>query len=471
MQLSASKGPKKILGVFGLAMINVIAVDSLRSLPAGAEYGLSLIFFYLVVAICFFVPTALVAAELATAWPNTGGVYIWVRAAFGKRLGFLAIWLLWIYNVIWYPTILSFIAATLAYLFDPALATQKNFMLGIILTTLWIVTGLNCLGLRVANWFNVLGALVGTLIPMAIITLLGIMWLYAGKPTQIHFTFSALLPTSYDFNNLSFLTVVIFGLIGLEMSAIHAGDVRNPQRDYPRALLLSTVLILGSLMLASLAIAIVVPPHQLSVLSGLTDAFVIFFKSHHLDAFIPVIIGLIVLGSACGVSAWIIGPTRGLLVAAKESDISGILVKLNKRDMPSTLLVVQGIIVTLLCSVFVLMPTVSSAYWLLSVMTSQIAMLFYLFLFTAALRLRYKESHVPRSYRIPGGNTGMWIVTGLGMTSCVFTFILCFIPPAGMQVGSVLRFDSILTAGVILFCLPPFVIHRLRKVIPKPSRN
>ena len=96
---------KKTLGAFGLAMINVIAVDSLRSLPFSAEYGFSLVFFYILAAITFFFPTALVAAELATGWPNKGGIYVWVREAFGERWGFLVIWLQWIYNVVWYPTI------------------------------------------------------------------------------------------------------------------------------------------------------------------------------------------------------------------------------------------------------------------------------------------------------------------------------------------------------------------------------
>src|SRR5262245_25822142 len=116
MQLKSSK---KILGVFSLVMINVIAVDSLRSLPFSATYGFSLIFYYLLAAICFFFPVALVAAELATGWPNKGGIYVWVREAFGERWGFLVIWLQWIYNVVWYPTILAFIAGTIAYLFDP----------------------------------------------------------------------------------------------------------------------------------------------------------------------------------------------------------------------------------------------------------------------------------------------------------------------------------------------------------------
>jgi len=462
MQIEASNRVKP-LGIFGLAMINVIAVDSLRSLPAGAEYGLSLVFFYLLAAICFFIPTALVTAELATAWPNTGGVYIWVRTAFGQRWGLFTIWLQWIYNVIWYPTILSFIAATLAYLIDPNLANNKIYMLGIVLGTLWLVTGLNCLGLRVASWFTSLGAIIGTLIPMAIITVLGLVWLKSGKPTEIHFSWSELFPSLTNYNNLAFITTLIFGLIGLEMSAVHAGDVRNPKRDYPRALLLSASLILTSLILASLAIAIVIPPGKLSVLSGLTDAYVLFLNNYHLKGFIPVIIILIILGSCCGVSAWLLGPSRGLLIAAQESGIKSMWLQLNKQGMPNRLLILQAIIVTLLSSVFILMPSVSSAYWLLSVMTAQLGVGFYIFMFAAALRLHYKAKETPRSYRIPGGKLGIWLVVILGIASCLFTFAVGFIPPPGIQIGSVARFETLLIIGVIVFCLPPFLIRSYRK--------
>ncbi len=110
---------KKPLGVFSLVMINVIAVDSLRTLPISAHYGSSIIFYYLLAAITFFIPAALVTAELATGWPTKGGIYAWVKEAFGAKVGFLIIWLQWIYNIVWYPTILSFVAVTIAYLIKP----------------------------------------------------------------------------------------------------------------------------------------------------------------------------------------------------------------------------------------------------------------------------------------------------------------------------------------------------------------
>src|SRR3990167_3223412 len=106
---------KKILSVFSLVMINIIAVDSLRTLAITAELGFSLVFYYLIAALAFFIPAALVAEELATAYPNTGGIYIWVREAFGIRVAFITSWMQWIYNVVWYPTMLAFIAGTIAY--------------------------------------------------------------------------------------------------------------------------------------------------------------------------------------------------------------------------------------------------------------------------------------------------------------------------------------------------------------------
>lgn len=461
----ASQNKHKPLGVFSLAMINVIAVDSLRSLPVGAEYGFSLVFFYVLAALFFFIPTALVSAELATAWPNTGGSYVWIRTAFGHRWGFFAIWLQWIYNVVWYPTILSFIAATLAYLFDPELANHKWFILPVVLGTWWIVTGINCFGMKVSSWISTFGALIGTLIPMTIITGLGVFWITNGQPTEVVFSVESLLPDFSNFNNLAFLTTIVFGLMGLEMSAIHAGDVRNPQRDYPRALLWSTALILCTLVVASLAIALVVPHQNLSVLSGLTDAYVIFFNQYHLTDWIPVIVALIVIGCFCCVSTWVVGPTRGLLIAAIESrlDSTHWLLKVNSHGMPTSLLLLQGAIVTVLGCVFVLIPSVSGAYWLLSVMTAQLAVLFYLFLFAAALRLHFKADDQPRAYRIPGGKFGIILVTSLGMLSCIFIFALGFFPPPGIDVGNLQQFEITLVAGIILFCLPPFLLQKMWK--------
>ncbi len=146
----------------------------------------------------------------------------------------------------------------------------------------------------------------------------------ASHPLAIHFSSHSFFPSLNNFNNLAFLTTIIFGLMGLEMSAVHAGDVSNSQQDFPRALFWSENLILISLILGSLAIALIVPVNQLSILSGLTEAYVAFFNSYHLLFFIPIIISLIIIGSLCSISTWVIGPTRGLLIATFESPNSWI---------------------------------------------------------------------------------------------------------------------------------------------------
>jgi amino acid transporter len=291
---------------------------------------------------------------------------------------------------------------------------------------------------------------------MLFMIVLAVLWIKSSRPLAIHFVSHAFLPNLTNFNNLAFLTTIIFGLMGLEMSAVHAGDVRNPQKDYPRALFWSTSLILITLILSSLAISFIVPAKQLSILSGLTEAYVVFFNSFHLPFFIPIIISLIIIGSLCSISTWVIGPTRGLLIATFENKISGLhcLLKVNRFGAPVCLLLFQGILVTLLSSLFILIPSVSEAYWLLSVMTAQLAVLFYIFLFLAALRLRYKEARQSRVYRIPGGKWGIWIVTGLGLLACVMTFILGFFPPAVIVVDNLVKFDMILLGGLLLFCLP-----------------
>ena len=413
------QGPKKVLSVFALAMINVIAVDSLRSLPIGAEYGFSIVFFYIVGALLFFIPTALVAAELATGWPRTGGIYVWIREAFGRQGAFITIWLQWIYNVVWYPTILSFLATTIIYIINPHLASNKTFMLMVILVLFWLITALNCLGMKISGYISIVGAIVGTIFPMLFIIFLGGLWLLKGHPSQVAFSSSTFWPNLSHMGNLAFFVAVLFGLVGMEMSAVHAEEVKNPQRDYPRALLYSTLIIFFSLVLASLAIAIVVPHDQISLVSGLIQAYHIFFNTYNMPWMTGVIAVLIVVGGASGVSAWIIGPTKGLMIAAKDDCIPHFLSRVNKRYVPTRILLLQGLIFTLLSTVFLLMPTVNSSYWLLSAMTAQLAMLVYVFMFAAVIKLRYSHPDKPRAFKIPGSNAMVWCVGLIGIATCI----------------------------------------------------
>ncbi len=210
---------KKTLGIFTLAMINVAAVSSVRNWPTIAEYGFASLFFFALAAILFFIPVSMVSAELATGWPKTGGVFAWVKEAFGHRTGFLAVWLLWMENVIYYPVLLSFIAGTIAYVIHPDLAHNTFYTLSVILVIFWITTLINLLGMKASGWVSTFGVIAGTIIPGSLIIGLGIAWYLSGNPIQISFTTESLIPDMSSPTQLVFFSAVLVALAGLEMSA------------------------------------------------------------------------------------------------------------------------------------------------------------------------------------------------------------------------------------------------------------
>ena len=451
---------KKTLGLFQLVMINVIAVDSIRTLTFSAVYGLSLIFFYLLAAVFFFFPTALVSAELGTGWPNRGGIYVWVREAFGKKWSLVVIWLNWIYNVIWYPTIMALIAGTFTYFFNPELANHKGYMCFAVLVLFWISTGINCFGMKASSIMSTIGAIVGTIFPMLLIALLGVIWIIQGNPAQIEIGWREFFPRGNQASNLAFLTNVLFGLLGLEMAATHALEMRNPQKDYPKSLFIAAIIILGTIIFASLAIALVVTKQHLSLATGVMQAFTIFSNTFHLPWLSPLIATSIILGGLGGVSAWIIGPTKGLLVAAQDGSLPTFLTQVNARGVPSRILILQACLVSVFSLLFILMPTINSSYWILSVITAQLALLVYILLFAAAIKLHYHKSQISRSFRIPGGKIGIWGVSLSGIFSCAAVTLFGFNPPSAIPFHSLFWYETILIFGIGICCLIPFVFLR-----------
>jgi len=454
---------KKKLSIFNLVMFNVIAIDTLRTLPMGAEYGFSLITYYALAGALFFIPTALVSAELATGWPERGGMYVWVREAFGRRFGFFTVWLLWLNNACWFPTIMSFVGTTLAYIINPNLANNKTYMLLIMLSLFWGATFLNFRGIHASNFLNAAAAIVGTLLPMAFIICLGGIWIFMKNPISIETSWQSLLPDLSKMNNLTLLIGVLYGLVGIEMSAAHAGEVENPQRNYPKAILWSGSIILTSLIFASLAIALVVPKSKINLLAGLLQAFEVFFSSFHLSGIMPFLALLIALGAMGGTNAWISGPSKAFLVACDDGFFPAKLGYKNKHDVPVHILLLQAVIFTILCSLFVLMPTIASAFWLLTNVTAILVLTVYIAMFAAAIKLRYKHPNVPRLFKIPGGKLGLWIISLVGIVTCSFAMWVGFLPPSQISVGNIFTYELIVVGGVLFSYLFPLIVFELHE--------
>ncbi|MFZ4077582.1 MAG: APC family permease, partial [Legionellaceae bacterium] len=369
---------KYALSIFSLTMLTVGSVDSIRNLPTTALFGTQLIAFFILGALCFLIPTALVSAELASGWPKQGGIYIWVKEAFGKQIGFLAIWLQWIENVIWYPTILSFVAGSIGYLIDPSLANQPYFLFGVIVTSFWGATFVNLRGMHSSALFSNICAVSGLLLPMALIIGLGAVWILGDNPVHIQFDKASLLPHVQDRSMWVSLTAIMLSFCGIEIATVHANDVENPQRAFPRALVYSVGIILSTLMFGSLAIAVVLPSNDINLVAGIMQAFDAFFGHYGLRWMMPLIALMLVMGGFGGVSNWIIAPTKGLLVAAQDGNLPLFFQRENAQGAPVIMLIGQALIVTCLSALFLFMPSVNGSYWLLTALAAQLYMLMYL---------------------------------------------------------------------------------------------
>ncbi len=447
------------LGTFALVMLITSAIDNIRNLPSTALFGSAIIFFFVFSAIVFLIPAALVSAELSTAWDKKNGIYHWVKLAFGDKAAVLAIWLQWINTLVWFPTILSFIASTAVYLLDPSLAQNKFYLVSVILSTFWLLTWLNLKGIQVSAKFTSICTMIGMIIPMALIILMAVVWVVLGKPLHIHFSSQDMLPSLSHTNNWISLTAIMTAFLGMELAVVHIKNVKTPQVTFPKALAISVIFILITMILGALAIAFVLPADQINLVNGVMQAFSQFFIAYHMAWFIPVVTVMLVLGSLGSMISWIISPAKGLLQAAEDGFLPAFLSKENKNGVASSILIIQAVVVSLICLAFLLMPSVNGSYWLLTDLSTQLYMLMYVLMFAAAITLKYKFSDQSRPFAVPGGKMGMWIVCLLGLTGTIITLIVGFFPPDGINVGGTLHYELVFAGGILVMLLPLLIIR------------
>lgn len=460
--------PVKKFGIVTLAIMNIVAVVSLRGLPAEAEYGLSAIFYYLFAAVFFLVPVSLVAAELATGWPEKGGVFRWVGEAFGPRLAFLAMFMLWIEVTVWFPTALTFAAVSLAFVgpdqtWDEALSANKFFVLGVVLVVYWLATfiafkGVNTFA-KVAKW----GGIIGTIIPAVILIVLGFAYLIGGGTSQIDLSWGKIIPDFTNFDNIVLAASIFLFYAGMEMNAIHVKEVDNPKRNYPIAIMLAAIGTVTIFVLGTLAIAFVIPQADINLTQSLLVAYDTMFKWAGLEWLGPIVACALAIGVLAGVVTWVGGPTSGLLVVAKAGYLPRWWQHTNKNGMASHILLLQALIVSFLAILFVVLPSVQAAYQIMSQLTVILYLIMYMLMFSAAIYLRYSQPNRPRPFRIVGGDIGMWVIGGAGLVGSILAFILSFVPPSQISVGSPVEYVGILIGLTLLFSAIPFVIYRLRQ--------
>lgn len=461
-----SKGFK--LSVMTLAVMNVTAVVSLRGLASEAIYGIQSAFYYLFAAVVFLIPTAMVAAELAAMYASKqGGVFRWVGEAYGPRVGFLAIWLQWIQSTIWYPTVLTFGAVSIAFIgtdptADAALASNRLFTLVVVLAIYWIATfialrGLDWVG-KVSKW----GGIIGTIVPAAILILLAVVYLAKGGHNNLN-THTSFFPDLTNFSNLVLASSIFLFYAGMEMMGIHVMEVDNPKRNYPRAIIIGSLVTVLIFILGTFALGIVVPAKDISLTQTLLIGFDNYFQFLRMSWMGPIIAIALVFGVLAGVLTWVSGPSKGIFTVGRAGYLPPFFQKTNSRGVQRNILLVQGVIVTILGMLFVVMPSVQSFYQILSQLTVLLYLIMYMLMFSSAIVLRYKRPQLERPFRLGRGNGLMWLLGGLGFCGSLLAFVLSFIPPSQIAVGSKTVWFSVLIIGSLIMVVIPFIIYAMRK--------
>ena len=279
---------------------------------------------------------------------------------------------------------------------------------------------MHTLGLHFSKWVNIGSAVIGTLLPMTLIIGLAIYWLCSGHPSATPLTWSALLPTWHDAKNIGFFSNVLFSILGLEVVAVYAGHVLKPEKVYPKAMSISAVLILLTLVCSSLALCVIMPVKNITLITGLVDVLQVFFAAFHIQN-VTFLIGFCIIIGGLGIaSSWMLGLAKSLHVSVSSMAYAPAWMQtVNRNKVPTGVIWMQALIYSLLLTAFLFFPSMNRSYWILSAATAQFALFYYIILFCAARKLlrRFGKSFL---------NT---LFPALAVLMCIIGLVAGFMPP------------------------------------------
>ena len=453
--------------MMGMAILIVTTVLSLRGLSSQAEFGYTSIFWYILAAIVFLIPFSLVCAELASTYTHSGGLFRWCAEAFGPRWGWAAMYMEWMVVLIWFPAVLMFAAVALAYVFwpesfDASLASNKIYTICILLGVFWLATFNTFRGIKSANKLSTYGGLFGTIIPGAILIILGIIYVCTGG----HNFINASQPFWPDFKNYE--TIVLAASIflfygGMEMQAVHVNNMPNPAKTFPKSVFVAVILILVIFIAGTLAIGFIEPAKDINLLASLLYAYNQLWAHLGVPWLGNVMAVFITFGVIGQVSVIIAGPSTGILAVGKSGYLPKGLQKTNKHGIQVPLLWIQGIVVTILSLVLVILPSVESAYQILSQMSTILYLVMAIVIYMAFIRLRRTEPNVKRGFRVPGGKFVEALIGIVGIIGAIAATVISFFPPSQINTGSPVTYIVILVVGCAVLLAVPFIVYAVRK--------
>jgi amino acid transporter len=437
----------RVMGFWDVLLFNIVTVLGPRWIAAAAHNGTSSISLWFLAALLFFVPTALVIAELSTRFPQEGGLYAWSKDAFGEFHGFVAGWTYWIYTLFYFPALLFASAAMAAYIggigYAP-LAQNRSFLLAGSFALFFVAVFMNIIGLRIGKWLQNAGA-VGTFVPlMMLIVAAACVWYRHGSVTQ--FTWSNVQP-HWNWDTVNFWPQIAFAFGGLELVSSMSEEVKNPRKTFPRAILgsgivIAVIYIAGTIAVLSLMSSVNVDPK-----SGVFQALTIASATLKITALGIIAAVLVTVGNAGGVGSTVAGISRVPFAVGVDRYLPRAFAKVHpKWQTPYVSILVQAVISGAILLLSQISETTVSAYQILVDATNILYFIPFLYMYAAVIKLAYRpDRETSTAALIPGGKAGVWFAGGLGFIIVLASIILSVIPPG--ETANKLLFEVKLIGG------------------------
>ena len=449
---------KTIVTPFALMMLMTGAVDGILNLPSLALFGQQLLLFFVLASLFFLIPIGLISAELCVQFKEKGGIYSWSKRGYGVRFGVLMVWLQWINTMVWFPTCLTTLTGTLAYLIDPLLAQQPLYLVVTSLSVFWLMTLWNLRGIKASTRFASIATMGGMILPMVLVIFLSAVWLYLGKPKAIDLNVHAIFfEQRFDW---SALTAVMTAFLGMELATVHVKKIKNAHRTFPKALLGAVMIIILTMGLSALGVALVVPHKDITLVAGTVQAFTNIFQGFHLSGYEKIMASLLVLGSLGSLVNWLISPANGLAEIASDGYLPCFLAQENKNGVPANILILQACMVSMMSLVFFLLPSVNASYWFLFDLSTELYVMMYFLMFFLAIKLLWGANRI---HVIPGRKFSAMVVCCLGLMGSLTALIVGFLPPESIEVGR--RYVLLFSMGLVVMILPGILLCRRRAVL------
>lgn len=444
-----------------LVLFNVAAIVGMRWIALAAANGPSSLFLWVLAAIVFFIPQGFAVTALATAFPEEGGLYVWTSKAYGDRQGFLAGWLYWASNITYFPTLTLSTVVFALYVFGTrfaALEQDKAYAAGASLFLLAIALAFNIVGLKTGKWVQNIGGF-SQWLPSGALLVVGLIALFrAGSATPM--PPASLLPNFAALPTVLFFANLCFGFAGLELAPCMAGEVVEPKRTFPRAIIISALSIAAVYLTGTASLMWALPPSQTSIISGVNQAITKAGAQHGMPWLGPPVALLMTLAGLGGVGAWLIGTARLLFVGGLDRYLPPIFARTHpKWKTPWFAMAFQAVFSAIFIVAATQGDTVKNAYLKLVNATLIVYFLPYLYMFASASRLRAEIARQPGAIPVPGGRAGSVAWNGLGFLTTLVAIVLALIPPAdtankaGFFIEVFVGSFGFLGAGFVLYAL------------------